>query len=101
MSELSEMREFGYLDENPELDTALVELGKTIRKLSDKIEVELCGKWLWVDGETKPVKEELKKLGLRWASKKEKWYFAGTPAHSWGKTDMEQIRNLHGSEIIR
>lgn len=84
-----------------ELTQALIELGKEIKKLSDDIEVELCGKWIWVDGNTKPVKEELKKLGLRWASKKEKWYFAGVKSKwSRGGCTMNAIRELHGSEEI-
>lgn len=32
------------------------------------------GTWMWVSGNTKPHREELKKFGLRWAPKKQKWY---------------------------
>ena len=30
---------------------------------------------IWVSGETKPIKEDLKRLGLRWAPKRQAWYW--------------------------
>ena len=41
------------------------------------VEIWLIGLWVWVEGETKPHKEQLKALGLRWHSKRGCWYFAG------------------------
>lgn len=32
------------------------------------------GTWMWVSGNTKPHREELKRLGLRWAPKRKMWY---------------------------
>lgn len=32
------------------------------------------GTWMWVSGDTKPHREELKRLGLRWAPKRKMWY---------------------------
>lgn len=32
------------------------------------------GTWLWVSGDTKPHREELKRLGLRWAPRRKAWY---------------------------
>ena len=40
-----------------------------------EIEIEICGSWLWVTGETKNVKDQLKEAGLFWAAKKQAWYF--------------------------
>lgn len=34
------------------------------------ITIEICGTWLWVGGDTKPVKDVLMDAGLFWASKK-------------------------------
>ena len=39
------------------------------------VEVELCGTWIWVSGDTKPVKDKLKAEGFFWAFKKKMWYF--------------------------
>lgn len=41
----------------------------------DGIEIEVCGSWLWVTGDTRPHKEDLKALKFRWSSNKGAWYF--------------------------
>lgn len=64
------------------------------------IEIEICGLWVWVSGDTKPVKEQLKEYGLRWAHKKEKWYYAGVATSSHGKYSMTEIRNRYGSTKV-
>ncbi len=37
--------------------------------------VALIGNWIWVTGDTKPVKEELKALGCCWHAKRVAWYW--------------------------
>lgn len=79
---------------------------KAIRVLSEVegISLEMCGEWLWIDGNTKPHKEELKALGARWAHKKQKWYIypEGTKFfHRRKEQDMDAIRKGYGSEIIK
>ena len=67
------------------------------------ITVELCGSWLWISGETKAVREELKAAGCRWASKKAMWYWhpAGQGSKSrGGSVPMEDIRGKYGSRIL-
>ena len=66
------------------------------------ITIELCGSWLWISGDTKAVKEELKAAGCRWASKKSMWYWHPAdwkPANRKTAT-MEHIRQKYGSKII-
>ncbi len=36
----------------------------------DNIFLEICGLWLWISGDTKPIKDKLKALGCFYASKK-------------------------------
>lgn len=63
--------------------------------------VELCGSWLWISGDTRPVKEQLKAAGCRWSSNKKMWYWrhAEDGAHwSRGKKTMNQIREKYGSQ---
>jgi hypothetical protein len=60
------------LEESAALDQLLAQLSM----LPGKIRIELIGTWLWVSGDTKPVKEELKKLGFSWHSKKVCWYLS-------------------------
>ena len=66
----------------------------------DGLEVELCGRWLWIGGETKKHKEALKAAGCRWSSTKKlwNWHFAedGGRWHKGTRT-MDEIRSKYGS----
>ena len=67
----------------------------------DGLEVELCGRWLWIGGETKKHKEALKAAGCRWCAKKGlwSWHFAedGVKWRRRGGTSMADIRTKYGS----
>lgn len=67
------------------------------------ITVELCGIWLWISGETKEVKDQLKAAGCRWSKNKKMWYWypadMGVP-RARGKSSMAQIRNKYGSRVL-
>ncbi len=39
------------------------------------LEIEICGLWVWVGGNTRPYKHELKATGYSWALNKGKWFF--------------------------
>lgn len=70
----------------------------------DGLEVELCGSWIWISGNTKEHKEALKAIGCRWASKKKLWYWRSEndACGSHGKTKtMAQIRFRYGSEKFK
>lgn len=64
------------------------------------VNVELCGRWLWISGDTKPHKDELKALGCRWSAKKGMWSWHypedGKRYHGTTST-MEEIRDTYGS----
>lgn len=68
------------------------------------LEIEICGLWVWVSGNTKEHKETLKESGFFWASKKKMWYWRPEEAkvrRSSGIKDMDYIRNMYGSETIK
>ena len=52
------------------------------------VEVEICGKWIWVSGNTKAHKETLKQLKFKWAHKKQAWYYHAEPYNK--KQDEEK-----------
>ena len=64
-------------------------------------EIELIGTWVWVSGDTKPVKDKLGKdgAGLRWHSKRERWYWHGkTYRRRYNKNaSFSDIRQMYGS----
>ena len=68
------------------------------------LEVELCGSWLWIGGNTRENKDALKACGCRWSSSKKLWYWRheedARPWHRGNKT-MSQIRSKYGSQVFR
>jgi len=78
-----------------------MEIVKNIIHLPD-IEIELCGTWLWVTGNTYPVKDELKAAGFKFAGKKKAWYWhsGDYKKRSRKKLSMNEIRSLYGSQKI-
>ena len=71
----------------------------------DGLEIELCGRWLWISGETMKNREALKQMGCKWSQNKKKWswHFPEDSAMSYkGRKawSMEQIRRTWGSEHV-
>lgn len=68
----------------------------------DDLEIEICGSWIWVGGNTKPNKDAIKAAGCRWASAKKLWYWrpADYVKTSRKTCSMDKIRELHGSETF-
>ena len=66
------------------------------------IDVELCGSWLWIGGNTKEHKDALKAAGCRWCSKKKLWSWhhpeEGQRYSKRGNKDMSYIRTKYGSQ---
>ena len=65
------------------------------------IEVELCGRWLWIGGETRKYKDNLKALGCRWSPDKKlwSWHFIEDSASPFKTRNftMTEIRRGYGS----
>lgn len=64
------------------------------------INIEICGSWIWVSGDTKTHKDVLKQTGFKYAPQKKMWsYCAGRRTTSRGRFSMDDIRTRHGSTI--
>lgn len=63
---------------------------------------EIVGTWLWVSGDTYPVRKEMKAAGLKWAHKKKVWYFheGSYRRRHKGSYSMRDIRDLHGATDV-
>ena len=63
------------------------------------LDIELCGVWLWVSGNTRQYKDRLKDLAFKWHSRRLKWYFriGGKRKRKMSKMSMDQIRYAYGS----
>ena len=67
------------------------------------LHVELCGRWLWISGDTLKHKDELKALGCRWSQNKKMWsWHHREDGAKWHKTNwsMTHIRSKYGSQVI-
>ncbi len=63
--------------------------------------IEVVGNWIWVTGNTRPVKTQLKAAGLFFASKKVAWYYRSEEYKTTGsKKSLDEIREKYGSEKV-
>ena len=70
----------------------------------DNINIDIIGSWLWVSGETYPIKDELKSLGFKWSKGKSKWYFTKdvtTAKKRYGKKSYDDLKNIYGCETVQ
>ena len=70
----------------------------------DGIDFYLIGSWLWIIGETKPVKEQLGKagLGFNWHAKRVAWYWHSGDSKGWhSKGDLSSLAAKYGATKLR
>ena len=80
-----------------------IELEKNISLILhfENINIELVGSWIWVSGDTREIKEKLKEIGFKWASKKKMWYYGEMKAKNPNPKSMEEIKAKYGSETLK
>lgn len=67
------------------------------------LEIELCGTWIYVRGNTYPYRKELKALGMNYNRQKTCWIIHFDDYYKYHKksVSMSHIRDKYGSVIIR
>jgi hypothetical protein len=67
------------------------------------IDIEICGAWVWLSGNTFAVKNTIKKAGFRFARKKKSWFYRPEKYKSRNRRtwDMSKIREKHGSKQVK
>jgi hypothetical protein len=67
------------------------------------IVIELVGSWIWISGNTYPVKEQIKAAGFKFHSKKVMWFWYPGEYKKYNniEMDMDDIRKTYGSETIK
>ena len=65
----------------------------------DDIVIEIIGCFVWVTGNTKPNKEDLKDLKFQWHSKKTAWYLKPEDYKKRSHKDynLDEIREMYGT----
>lgn len=65
------------------------------------LDIEICGYWVWLSGNTYQHRELIKSIGFKFSSSKKSWYFdtlGGTRKKFYrGNTPMDEIRAKYGS----
>lgn len=93
-------------DENRQTTETAEEFRTIITELLklDGLDIELCGSWLWIGGNTKEHKDRLKALRCRWSNNKKLWYWRHEEnAQRWhkGTSTMSDIRTKYGSQTFK
>lgn len=67
------------------------------------LDIELCGTWIWISGNTYTHKDTLKSIGCKFASKKKMWYYRSEEhaTHSRKQMSMYDIRAKYGSVALK
>ena len=63
------------------------------------IEVEICGSWVWVSGNTYPHRDTLRKMHFQFSKNKIAWFYHRNPYHKKSDREysMNDIRDMFGS----
>ena len=68
--------------------------------ISSDCTIELCGSCLWVFN-AYDYRKQLKDLGFFFCSSKKAWAWTDMPYNNKHRLTLDEIRRLHGSEIIK
>lgn len=68
----------------------------------DGIDIEICGAWIWITGNTYANRETFKSLNFKYSKNKNAWYWheEGYRKHSRKTFSLDEIRDLWGSERV-
>jgi hypothetical protein len=80
-----------------------IELEKIISQILhyEDITIEVVGSWIWLSGNTKPIKDKLKELNFKWASKKKMWYYGEMKGKNIKPKSMDEIKSKYGCETLK
>ena len=67
----------------------------------ENILIEVVGSWIWLSGDTKEIKDKLKGLGFKWASKKKMWFYGEMKGINPNEKSMEEIKGKYGYETVK
>ena len=70
--------------------------------LIDDIEIEVCGSWVWVGGNTFEHRVELKDAGYSYSGKQKRWYWGRKKKnYRMNAMKMNDIRKKYGSTDVK
>lgn len=70
-------------------------------KMQD-VRILLVGFWVWIDGNTREYRTELKQLNCRWHGKRNMWYWHGKSyRHRYSDNDFDWIKLIYGCKEFK
>lgn len=68
----------------------------------ENITIEIVGCWVWVSGNTYPVKSELKEAGYKFSGNRKSWYWHSDEQKRKGasKRSMDELKAFYGCEEV-
>ena len=72
-------------------------------KENKNITIERIGSWIWVSGDTYPIKEKLKELHFFFSANKKAWYFNGDDVKKRIRgyyKNINELKNKFGYEEL-
>ena len=66
------------------------------------VDIEIIGSFIWLSGNTKPYKDEIKALGFKWSQNKTAWYLPPEGYKKFGRKqfDLDEIRAMYSSTRV-
>jgi curved DNA-binding protein CbpA len=61
---------------------------------SDDVSLNLCGNWIWLTGNTKPIKEKLKSLKFKFSKNKSAWYWYEGKYRRYGGKEVYTLNDI-------
>ena len=89
-----------YFSSDAKFDIELEKIISQILHYEDII-IEVVGSWIWLSGETKIIKDTLKDIGFKWASKKKMWYYGEMKGKNPKQKSMDEIKSKYGCTTLR
>ena len=71
----------------------------------NELTIEIIGSWLWISGNTYPLRDMIKNLGLLWSKGRKKWYYTADNIEGankyYKKKTYDQLKNDYGYTKIK
>ena len=98
MQEIGKIHNKNYTFDNDYIDI----INSLINLHMQDVEIEVCGWFIYLHGNTKPYKNKLKELKFLWNPKKVCWYWKPVWYRKRNKDtwSMNKIRDVYGSEKV-
>ena len=71
----------------------------------NELTIEIIGSWLWISGNTYPLRDCIKNLGLLWSKGRKKWYYTNDELDNknthYKKKTYEELKQSYGYATIK